>query len=96
MADPSSTDDLVKVAGGAGGSGLLAGIWALIARAQTSARLDAMAAQLADLNSKLTVLVAASERRDLDADRLNAEKRLSQLEAKVDALQRTLDQVVHS
>ncbi len=96
MADPNSTDDLVKVAGGAGGSGLLAAVWAFFSRASMAQRLDALAQQMADLNGKVTVLVAASERRDNDADRLDAERRLAALEAKVDSMQRTLDQVVHS
>lgn len=96
MADPNNIDDALKVAGGGGAGAFVAALVAFFARAGTASRLDAMAAQIAELNAKLTILVAASERRDDEHDRLDAEKRLAALEAHVAQIQRTLDSMVTS
>lgn len=96
MADPQGVDDLAKVAGGGGLGALVASVAAFFARASTSARLDAIAAALGEMRGQMAVLLAASERRDAEWQRLDAEKRLAALEAHVEQLQRTIDQVVHS
>jgi hypothetical protein len=102
MSDPNSIDDLTKVAGGSGVAGIVAAIWAFLARSQTSSRLDTMAAQIgaltqavADLSAKLTVLMAASERRDNEHERLNAESRFAHLEARMEAVEKLLERTVH-
>lgn len=94
MADPNSVDDLAKVAGGAGTASLVAGVLAFFARASTASRMDALVQQMSDLNSKVSTLVAASERRDGEHDRLDAANRLARLEARVDALERLTDRAV--
>lgn len=96
MADPNGFDDMTKVGAGGGFGAALAAVVAWFGRAATASRLDALAHQVAELNSKLTILLAASERRDGEHDRLDAERRLAALEAHVAQIQRTLDQVVQS
>lgn len=96
MGDPNSVDDLTKVAGGGGLGAAVAAAFAWFARAQTATRLDALAQQVAEMNAKMTILIAASERRDGEHERLDAERRLAALEAHVAQIQRTLDQVVQS
>lgn len=92
MADPSAMDDLAKAGAGGGVVAVLASIGAFVVKHSTSHRLDALSQQmaqaLADMSAKLTVLVAASERRDAEWHRLDAEKRFAALEAKVEALER--------
>ena len=95
MADPNSLDDLTKVGVSAGGGGVVVAVVTLIGKFLTSNRLDAMAAQMNALDAKLSVLVAASERRDSEWERLDAERRLSKLEAKVDAIDKLLERTVH-
>lgn len=96
MADPNSIDDLAKTGVTAGGGGLVVALVTLVGKFLTGNRLEAMALQMAALDSKLTILIAASERRDGEWERLNAEKRLSQLEAKVEAVEKLLERVVAS
>lgn len=96
MADPNSLDDLTKVGVGAGSGGVVVAVVTLIGKFLTGNRLEAMALQMAALDSKLTILIAASERRDSEWDRLDAERRLSQLEAKVEAVEKLLERVVAS
>lgn len=95
MADPNSIDDLTKVGVGAGSGGVVVAVVTLIGKFLTGNRLEAMALQMAALDSKLTILIAASERRDGEWDRLDAERRLSQLEAKVEAVEKLLERAVH-
>lgn len=96
MADPNNIDDVTKIGAGGGFGAALAAAVAWFSRAATASRLDALAAQVAELNAKLSILVAASERRDGEHDRLDAARRLAALEAHVAQIQRTLDQVVQS
>lgn len=96
MADPGSMDDLTKVAGGGGLGAAVAAVVTFLTRAATGQRLDRMAEMLGKLEAQMAVLVAASERRDEESQRLDATRRLALLEARVDAIQRTLDQVVQS
>lgn len=95
MSDPSNFDDLTKVGVGAGSGGVVVAVVTLIGKFLTGNRLEAMALQMAALDSKLTILIAASERRDGEWDRLDAERRLASLEAQVAQMQKTLDQAVH-
>lgn len=95
MADPNSFDDLTKVGVSAGSGGVVVAIVTLVGKFLTSNRLDAMATQMTALDAKLSVLVAASERRDSEWERLDAERRLSKLEAKVDAIDKLLERTVH-
>lgn len=94
MADPNSIDDLTKVGTSAGAGGLVVALSALVGKFLTSSKLDALTTQLADMSAKMTILVAASERRDGEHDRLDAANRLARLEARVDALERLTDRAV--
>jgi hypothetical protein len=89
-------DDLTKVGAGGGFGAAVAAAVAWFSRAATAGRLDAMQAQLSELNAKLTILVASTERHIHDEERLDAARRLAALEAHVAQIQRTLDQVVQS
>ena len=95
MADPNSVDDIAKVAGGGGAAALIAGVLAFFARASTATRMDALVSQMSELNAKVSTLVAASERRDHEHERLDAGNRLSDLEAGLAAVERLLDATVH-
>lgn len=81
-------DDLAAAGAGGGIATVIASAIAFFARAQTATRLDLLSQQLADLTAKVTVLVAASERRDDQHDRLDAERRLARIEARLDGLER--------
>lgn len=94
MADPNSFDDLTKVGTSAGAGGLVVALSALVGKFLTSSKLDALTTQLADMSAKMTILVAASERRDGEHDKLDAVNRLARLEARVDALERLTDRAV--
>ena len=101
MADPNSFDDLTKVGVSAGSGGLVVAITTLVGKFITSSKLDEMraqnaaqSAQLADLNAKMTILIAASERRDIEHDRLDATNRLAKLEARMDAIEKLTDRAV--
>ena len=101
-ADPNSVDDLAKVAGGGGAAALVAAVVAFMRGASTANRIDALTTQMvalsqqvSDLNGKLTVLLAASERRDAEHDRLDAERRFASLEARLEAVEKLLERAVH-
>ncbi len=91
MADPNSIDDLTRVGVGAGGGGLVVALSTLVGRFMTANKLETMAEHIAELNSKLSILLAASERRDSEWSRLDAERRFASLEAKIEALERARD-----
>lgn len=107
MSDPS-IDDLTKVGAGVGGTGLLAAVWALIAKYQSAARINELATQVqaltaavSDLKADVKALVAASERRDDAHERLDGERRFARLEAvaetnakRLDAIERLLESTV--
>ncbi len=102
MADPNSLDDLTKVGVSAGGGGLVVAITTLIGKfltagklEQLQAQLTALATQQAELNAKMTIFIAASERRDGEWDRLDAVKRFADLEARMSAAEKLLEQAVH-
>ena len=102
MADPNSFDDLTKVGVSAGSGGLVVAITTLVGKFITSSKLDEMraqnaaqSAQLSDLNAKMTILIAASERRDGEHDRLDAANRLADIEARLKAVEKVLDGAVH-
>lgn len=102
MADPNSIDDLTKVGAAAGSGGLVVAITTLIGKFLTAGKLEemraqnaALAAQLSEMNAKMTILIAASERRDGEWDRLDAVKRFADLEARMAAVEKLLEQVVH-
>ena len=102
MADPNSLDDLTKVGVSAGGGGLVVAITTLIGRFLTAGKLEEMRAQnaahsqqLHEVNSKMSILLAASERRDSEWERLNAEVRFAHLEARMDAVEKLLERAVH-
>ena len=102
-ADPNSVDDLAKVAGGGGAAALVAAVVAFMRGASTANRIDALTAQMvalsqqvSDLNGKLTVLLAASERRDAEHDRLDAEKRFASLEARLESVEKMLERLDRS
>jgi Tfp pilus assembly protein PilN len=97
MADPNNLDELTKVGVSAGGGGLVVAVTTLIGKFLTAGKLEqvqaqnaALATQLAELNAKMTILVAASARRDADWERLDAERRFLVLEER----QRTQDRVL--
>lgn len=102
MADPNSIDDLTKVAGvSAGGGGLVVAITTLIGKFITSSKLEEvrqqnaqLAAQVANLTADIKVLLAASERRDQQHERLDAERRFADLEARMKALEVLVDRAV--
>lgn len=103
MADPNSFDDLTKVGVSAGGGGLVVAITTLIGKFLTAGKLEemrtqnaALAAQLNELNSKMTILIAASERRDTEWEQLDAVKRLAELEARMGAVEKMLERAVAS
>lgn len=103
MADPNSFDDLTKVGVSAGSGGVVVAIAGLIGKFLTSSKLDevraqnaALAQQVSELSAKLTVLIAASERRDGEHDRLDAERRFASLEARMDAVEKLLERAVHA
>ena len=101
MAGPGCFGDLTKVGGSAGSGGLVVAITTLVGKFITSSKLDEMRAQnaaqsalLADLGAKMTILIAASERRDIEHDRLDATNRLAKLEARMDAIEKLTDRAV--
>lgn len=93
MADPNNLDDLTKVGAGGGVVAALALMGRMLSGAATSNRLEAMQTQLADLGAKMTVVIAALERRDGDFERLDAERRLLALEERQRAQERSLEEV---
>ncbi len=86
MADPNSIDDLTRTGLTAGGGGLVVALTTLVGKFITSSK-------LADLDAKLSILVASDARREVEWARLDAEKRFAALEAKVDALEARCDRV---
>lgn len=103
MSDPNSIDDLTKVGVSAGSGGVVVALASLVGKFLTSSKLDevraqnaALAAQVADLSAKMTVLIAASERRDGEHDKLDAERRFASLEARMDAVEKLLERAVAS
>jgi len=94
---PPEVTDLAKV-GGSGGFGALVGV--LLARVFGSqdkaldkvlARLDVLQSSVSELSSKLAVLVATSERRDVEIESLKSQamehgKSIARLEAVISKL----------
>lgn len=95
MADPNSFDDLTKVGVSAGGGGLVVALTTLIGKFLTAGKLEQLQSQLGDLNAKMAILLAASERRDAEWEQLDAVKRLAELEARMGAVEKLIEREVH-
>jgi dynactin complex subunit len=95
MPDPNNLDDLAKVGVSAGSGGLVVALTTLVGRFLTSGKLDALTAEVVKLSAQMTVLLAASERRDSEHDRLDAVNRFASLEARMAALEKLVEREVH-
>lgn len=100
MADPNNIDDALKVGGGAGAVAVLAALGRFFSGAGTATRLEAQAAmltqvqgQIAEMSAKLTIIVASLERKDVEAERLDAAHRLLALEERTKSMERSLEEV---